>query len=374
MRQILLRISLENPWTFGPVDGLAGIGIGGVWLLFGLFLLGTGCWRSRSWKPAVDGGSIATWVLAGLAALTAPSWAPASSFPIYSYGFMLFLGFIAAAWLGAHRAQQAGLDGSLVWDVAMWIFLAGIAGARAFYLIQYREQAFAGKEGFEIISTIFNLPQGGLVLLGGVVPGLLAFLYFCRRKQIHPLQLADILTPSIFVGLAFGRLGCFMNGCCYGDVCELPWAVQFPAGSVPFHGMLSQGRIEPGMASTPPLHPTQIYSSIMAVVLAVITSQYYKRRPRTGAVLALACLLYPINRFVLEELRSDEPGQFGTSLTISQWVSMGLFLFGIGFSIWLSRRPGDVPPASENLTTAETPSDKPSSQNTTGRSSRKATA
>ena len=96
--------------------------------------------------------------------------------------------------------------------------IPGIIGARAFFIIQNHQQFFEGKHGLEILTAIVNLPEGGLVLYGGVILGAISYYVFCIRRKISPLVLADLITPSIFIGLIFGRLGCFLNGrCCYGD-------------------------------------------------------------------------------------------------------------------------------------------------------------
>ncbi|MGH7199491.1 MAG: prolipoprotein diacylglyceryl transferase, partial [Planctomycetaceae bacterium] len=139
--------------------------------------------------------------------------------------------------------------------------------------------------------------------------------------------------------LAFGRLGCFLNGCCWGDRCSLPWAVRFPEGSLPWETLVERGFLSPEAATTLALHPTQLYSSFNALVLAFLTAAYFRYRHRDGAVLAVGWLTYPLTRFVLEILRGDEFGKFDTSLTISQWVSLGAFAAGVLFTAWLMRRP-----------------------------------
>lgn len=260
------------------------------------------------------------------------------SVPIYGYGFLMFLGFLGAAWTAARRARTAGVEPGIMWDLMMWVVFAGIGGARLFYLLQYHQKVFADRQGLgDHLRAIVDLREGGLVLYGGVVCALAAFFVFCRVKGQKPLLLADIVVPSFFVGLAFGRLGCFMNGCCYGDRCDLPWAVTFPLGSVPDIAMVGRGFVEAAETFTLALHPSQIYSSLNALVLAFLTHAYFKYRTRDGAVLALGLLAYPVTRFLIEYLRGDEMGQLGTSLTIAQWASIGLFAAGVAYTAWLSR-------------------------------------
>lgn len=272
------------------------------------------------------------------------------SLPIYGYGFMLFLGFLVAGWTAVRRAAQVGIPADTVWDASMWMFFSGIAGSRIFYCIQYADQVFfdivngqrVPKQGLDLLLAAVNLPDGGLVLYGGVIAGIIAYIVFCRIRKISAAHLGDVMIPSLFIGLAFGRMGCFLNGCCYGDRCDLPWGVMFPLGSVPDTALVKKGFVSPDQALTLYLHPSQIYATINAFVLAGLTAAYFRYRHREGSVIAVGMLGYPVARFVEEYLRGDELGQFNTSLTISQWVSVGLFLAGVAYTIWISVRPGKV--------------------------------
>jgi phosphatidylglycerol:prolipoprotein diacylglycerol transferase len=266
------------------------------------------------------------------------------SLPVYGYGFMLFLGFCAAAFVATRLARHVGIRSEFIWDVGIWGLLAGVVGGRLFYLIQYRDKVFAGKSGLELLTVPFQLQEGGLVLLGGLLGGSAMFVGYCLYRKVSPLLMADVAVPAFFVALAFGRMGCLMNGCCYGDRCELPWAITFPLGSVPDTALVHRGFVPPDAPWVMPLQPTQIYSSINALILATVTATYFRYRHRDGAVLALGWLLYPISRFLIEFIRGDEMGQLGTSFTISQLVSAGLFVAGLVFLAWLSRRPRKVTP------------------------------
>lgn len=265
--------------------------------------------------------------------------------PIYGYGFMMFLGFVTAGWTAIRRGGLVGIDKDAIWDVCLWVLVAGVGGARLFYIAEYHERVFADcKTRGDYLFALINLREGGLVLYGGIILALSAFILFCYRRKLSPLLMTDVIMPSFFIGLAFGRLGCFMNGCCYGDACSLPWAVSFPLGSVPDMALIGHGYLDYGDPSTLALQPTQLYSSFNALLLAGLTHFYFYRRHRDGAVLALALLTYPVTRFLIEFLRGDEPGQLHTSLTISQWVSLGMLAAGGLYAYWLSRRPAKVTP------------------------------
>jgi len=345
MRQTLIRIRLDELWLFGPVDDTTAVGGGYfllAWVAYGLWwwFRHAGSPAAKRFNPFVIG--ITAVILSG------PLWAARAipnGMPIYGYGFMLFLGLLMAGWSAARRACRVGLSGKgatkdveIIWDLAVWIFFAGIVGARLFYVVQYHERVFGGNAGGEQVQAAVNLPDGGLVFYGGMIMATLAYAVFCYVKQIKALLLADVIVPAAFIGLAFGRLGCFLNGCCYGDRCELPWAVTFPHESVPFVALVNRGFLDPQAAVSLALHPTQIYSALNAIVLAFLTGAYFKYRYRDGAVLALGMIAYPVTRFVIEFLRGDELGQFNTAFTISQWVSMGLFSAGLLFLIWLTTR------------------------------------
>ncbi|MEX0702405.1 MAG: prolipoprotein diacylglyceryl transferase [Planctomycetales bacterium] len=363
MLQTLLRIRLDDLWSTEPIDGTAAIGVG--WLLVAWFVVGlmwvAWHWKSLSWNAdtrsalsfwgvvAVFLGCARVWLWFLSMAVPTPQ-----GIPVYGYGFMLFLGFLAAGWTAGRRAESVRISREVVWDVGMWLFVAGIIGARLFYVIQYRDRVFlkqvdgelVPRQGLELVRAIVNLPDGGLVFYGSVITGILAFALFCRVKQVNPLRLADVIIPSAFIGLAFGRVGCFLNGCCYGDRCELPWGVEFPQGSVPFQVLVDRGFLSVDAAATFALHPTQLYSTLNALILALLTHAYFRYRHRDGAVLAVGWIAYPITRFVIEYLRGDELGRFGTTLTISQWMSLALFASGLAFAAWLNTRPrGEVFPA-----------------------------
>ena len=236
----------------------------------------------------------------------------------------------------------------MVWDLAIWLFVSGVIGARGWYVMQYHERLFAGKTSLlEHLKAAVDISSGGLVLYGGVGLALVAIAIFARRNrdQCPPLKLVDLIIPSFFLALAFGRLGCLMNGCCWGDACQLPWAISFPHGSVPFNSLTARGFLHADAAATFGLHPSQIYSSFNALVLCLVTSTIFRNSPRPGQTVAVALVVYPITRFLLEILRGDELGQFGTGLTISQCFSLALVVVGIVFSVWLFRQPEPDAPA-----------------------------
>ena len=180
-------------------------------------------------------------------------------------------------------------------------------------------------------------------LRDGVFGAVAAMIVFTRRTHTPALGFFDLLAPSIMLGLALGRVGCFLNGCCYGGIVEhgpaKAWAVRFPRHSIPFNVQVQRGQLSPDAPHSLPVHPTQLYSSLNALLLFALLSAYYPLRRRDGEVVGLMMLLYPPARFLIEYLRSDEPARWGTGLTISQNVSILVFAAGVAWMLWLRRRP-----------------------------------
>ena len=167
---------------------------------------------------------------------------------------------------------------------------------------------------------------------------------FSRRRNIPITQLADCIAPGLLVGLSLGRLGCFLNGCCYGGPCELPWAIPFPAGSPPWFDQVSRGLIPaPGIdgstVPTLPIHPTQLYAALDAAILSMLAITFTPFARRNGEVFALVITLHPISRILLEEIRIDEPPALGTPLSISQLMSVAILICAMVFWWWLSTQP-----------------------------------
>ena len=167
--------------------------------------------------------------------------------PIRGFGVMLMLATISAVGLAAHRAWQVGVDPEAIYSLAFVMFIAGIIGARAFFVVQYWPEFAVDGDGKQLalpalLGKVLNATQGGLVVYGSVLAGLPAGIWYCRRRGLPILMIADIIAPSMVVGQALGRIGCFLNGCCYGGVCLAgSLAVTFPAESDPYRAQLKSG-------------------------------------------------------------------------------------------------------------------------------------
>jgi len=242
-------------------------------------------------------------------------------FKIFGYGLMLFIAYIVSINMTAWRAKKGHMNPQFAFDLATWLFIGGLVGARAFFVIQYRDR-------FSSILDIFKIWEGGIVFYGSLIGGAMAFFLIWWIKRFPLLPMADAIAPALCIGLAIGRFGCFLNGCCYGDRCELPWAVQFPPGSAPFNDQVADGVLAPTASASLPLHPTQLYSTIDGLVLLFVVLAFWPFRKADGHAMALYFMLYAVTRFLVERLRNDESAQY-YGMTISQLISIGVFAAGV---------------------------------------------
>lgn len=168
---------------------------------------------------------------------------PVLGIPLFGFGLMLCLTIFICPWLAAKLAMREGKPRAWIDDFAIWLFASGLIGARVFYMIQYR------KDFNNPILQFFQIWTGGLVVYGGAMGALVGLLIFCWRRQIKPMWMLDIITPSIGLGLCLGRIGCLLNGCCYGDYCPDRLGITFPGAaehpSPPFVRMISRGHQTP---------------------------------------------------------------------------------------------------------------------------------
>ena len=253
--------------------------------------------------------------------------------PVYAYGFMLMFGFLVALYAARIRAKRVGIKPEHISDLGIYLIFSGILGGRLFYVI----------ENFHLYKNnpldIFKIYQGGLVFYGGLLAATIALIFIVRSRRLPMLLTFDVIAPSIAIGLIFGRIGCFLNGCCWGDICDpdLWWAVSFPKtidlnnmidGSPAFVDHLEKGFISVSENHSLPVHPTQIYSSLGNLGIFFIVNGFFKYRRRDGEIIMLFCMLYTVLRFCMEILRDDNLPLFD-GLTISQNISILVFVVTI---------------------------------------------
>lgn len=270
------------------------------------------------------------------------------SIPIYAYGFMLMIAFLVAVSIARWRAKKENINPDKITDLSIYLVCAGIFGARLFFVIQFFE------DYKDNLLNIFKVYEGGLVYYGGLFSGIITLIIFVKKNHLSFLKLADVVIPSIALGLGFGRIGCFLNGCCFGKVApHIPWAVCFPKtvnkagivdGSPAFLDQYDQGLVHLSDMHTLPIHPTQLYAFLSNVALFFILSAFFKYRKRNGEVLLLFGVIYPIIRYCMEALRGDNQLYFHL-FTIAQIISIAMFAVSLPLFIISRMQPSKNVPA-----------------------------
>jgi len=285
---------------------------------------------------------------------------------VKSYGLMMVIGFLAAVSLIRRLSRSFTPDPQLITNAALYSLIGGVVGARLHYVVHYREQF---RDNW---LDVFAIWHGGLELYGGVILAIsIIFLYLCfhkfilRRYDLPIRRYLDALAIGLMLALVPGRVGCFLNGCCYGRPTSLPWGVRFPYDSLAFNSQVNpdpqRGRPEPhldvprqeyssyvdtqgnwypkpleeltddqryevtkGKYRSLPVHPTQLYSSLAGGFSCILLYLFWRRArnaqrsggagrifAKPGQTFALMFILYGITRFLMEFIRDDNPFEFG---------------------------------------------------------------
>ncbi|NCP33509.1 MAG: prolipoprotein diacylglyceryl transferase [Armatimonadetes bacterium CG_4_10_14_0_8_um_filter_66_14] len=230
-------------------------------------------------------------------------------FRVNAYGFLLLIGFAAGTAWAAREARRRDLSPDLIIDYALWALLSAIIGSRiVFVLLDLRSY-------LQQPETMWQIWKGGLSFHGGLAAALLALHFFCRKRGVRFAQMTDLLAPGLALGYAFARIGCFLNGCCYGVPTHLPWACRFPDE----HNL---GHL------TPPSHPVQLYASLLSLVLFALLVRNLHRARFEGQVTCWYLIGYSVLRFGVEFLRRGVTGKlFIAGLTEAQIASVLMFAF-----------------------------------------------
>ncbi|BBO36318.1 prolipoprotein diacylglyceryl transferase family protein [Lacipirellula parvula] len=223
----LFRIPLK--WDNVPIFGAGVLLL--LWAVFSVLGLKSTA-RAMGW-PAALKAHLPTIVIVGVALVFfVPKYFP-DGVPIRGYGMMVLLGSIAGIWMSVHRAQQAGVAGEEILGLAVWMFISGVIGARLFYVVEYWEDRIRQADVLSTIKTALSFTEGGLVVYGAFIGAMIGFTLYMRRRGLPALAISDMICAGMLVGLAFGRIGCLMNGCCYGGESDVAWAITFPRESGP---------------------------------------------------------------------------------------------------------------------------------------------
>lgn len=293
-----------------------------------------------------------------------------------SYGLMMVIGFLAAVTVIRYLSRDITPDPQHITNAALYSLIAGVVGARLFYIVHHFDQYQ------DDLLSVFAIWQGGLELLGGVILAIAVIFLYLVYHKLPIRRYLDILGIGLMLALAFGRIGCFLNGCCFGKPTDLPWAVRFPYGSFAYRSQVKpdadRNRPQPHMQlpdgffsyaydndqskilksygelteqqkrmlkegdklRSMPVHPTQLYSSATGLVLSVVLYLFWRRAKnarqskntskvfiKPGCIFSLMFILYGISRFLIEFCRDDNPFEID-SMTISQIIGFGLIAAG----------------------------------------------
>lgn len=274
-------------------------------------------------------------------------------FTITSFGVMMFLAFISAAWITGKQLERYGMSKDIAWDILAWIAIGGILGAKVYYLILNYERVIADP------SQLYS--RGGLVWYGGLIGGVTALFIQARMKNLPMATMYDANAPGLALGYAVGRMGCFLVGDDYGRYTEGPFGVAFPEGAPPSTaGTLRSEFGEDVPAHIPDsavvsVHPTQLYEVGLALIMFAILWKLGRRRGfRTGQLFSVFLAMYGVERFLIEFVRAKSDRVL-LGLSTSQVAS--ILLLGLAAFIWWRQsQKGKPAPLTAAATGAAVPS------------------
>ena len=246
-----------------------------------------------------------------------------------AYRTCLTVAFIVCTVLIVRRWDREGETPELSPTAGIWAFLGALWGAKVFYVLQYDPTPLRH------LWRSLLLWEGGLVYYGGLFGGMAVLAMYLRARRIPVLRAFDVMAVYLPLGQAITRVGCFLNGCCYGTRCNLPWTVTFPPPSDAFLDHARDGLLPPGAVRSLPVHPTQLYMVAGLIVIVLVLDRILRRKPPTGSVALAYLACYGTLRFLIEFVRGDN-SVFVAGLTLYQAISLPLLIGS--FSVLIGRR------------------------------------
>ncbi|MBR3039846.1 MAG: prolipoprotein diacylglyceryl transferase [Lachnospiraceae bacterium] len=256
---------------------------------------------------------------------------------IHGYGLMIAIGIAAAIVIAILRARKKKIDPDPILDVALIVLFAGFLGGKIMYII------VDWKEFIKAENKWGYLGGGGFVVYGGIILVLLACAVYFRIRKMDFFEYFDLIMPEVSVAQGFGRIGCFLAGCCYGSVTDSPLGVVFPPESFAITHLGEK------------IWPTQLFMSIGNFAIAgilLISGRFLKKKGQVGS---LYLILYAIGRFVVEFFRDDPRGSIkiffmkDRSISTSQFISIFVLIAGIALFIWRTRAGSNNTKAEEKI-------------------------
>ncbi|MCB2306441.1 prolipoprotein diacylglyceryl transferase [Clostridium estertheticum] len=226
---------------------------------------------------------------------------------IYGYGLMIMIGILSALCLLSCRSKKEQYNEDNIWDMAILTIICGVIGGKVMYIITDIKEVLQNPS---VLKDVGN----GFVIYGAILGGILGIYIYSKKKAWNTLSVLDLLVPSLPLAQGFGRIGCFLAGCCYGKVTSLPIGVEFN------NSLFAPANVF--------LIPTQIFSSIFDFMLALFLLWYDRRERKKGRVFSLYLIIYSVGRFLIEFLRGDPRGSVSIFST-SQFISFFVLIIGI---------------------------------------------
>lgn len=254
------------------------------------------------------------------------------SFYLPTYGVLVALGFLAGLWITVRLARRSGMQPELITNLAVYCALAGLLGAKILMIIF--DWGDPQKPPIFSLSTL----QAAGVWQGGLVLAVIVAVLYIRHNKMPLLPTFDAFAPGIAIGHAIGRIGCFAAGCCWGNRCDLPWAVTF-------HN--PEAADLTGVPLGVPLHPSQIYEMLSELGLFAFLYRRFGKAHTPGRIMGMYLVLSSVGRFLIEFTRFHEQGLYH-GLSLTQWIAIGLALGGVALLV----RPSVPSPDARSTVTA----------------------
>jgi len=241
------------------------------------------------------------------------------NFTIHTYGVCIALGALLGISLISREAKKQGYDQQQILDLSFYLLIAAIIGSRVFYIILNLKYYL--QHPLEII----KIWEGGLVFYGGFLVAFATCFFYLKRHNLPFLKTCDLLVPGLALGEVLGRLGCFFAGCCYGTPTDLPWSITFTHPQT----LAKQGV---------PLHPTQLYSSLQALIIFFILICTRRYKIAAGQLTWMYILLYALGRLIIEHFRGDERGLRILGFTLTQTIALLMIPLALFTLLYLGRK------------------------------------
>ena len=243
---------------------------------------------------------------------------------LHTYGLFVGVGFFVGLLITIRLAKAEDISSQQVMDMGFVIIVSAIIGSRAMYVLM--NAPYYTRAPLDML----KIWEGGLVFSGGIIGVVLTMLWYIKRHGLSLGKIADLWAPAMAFGQCFGRIGCFMAGCCYGKPTDVAWGVTFthPRCLAPLHESL---------------HPVQLYSSISNLIIFLVVLVLYKKRTYEGQVFLWLLIMHSTARLAMERFRGDDRGLFlGSNMTLTQFVSILILVVSVGILFVVkSKRKGE---------------------------------